>query len=181
MGGVRRRGEADHRVRGHSRDVGPSPSGRKSERCNAGRANRVRAHRSRRETRPYRGFPRPRHGPRSRRSFRVGAVSANLDFIRSLYAAWERADWSSAEWAHPEIEWVIADGPTPGSWTGVAGMVEGFRGILGAWEEFRAVADEYRELDAERVLVLIHWGGRGKTSGLEVEQMRTKGAQLFHV
>ena len=108
-------------------------------------------------------------------------MSANLDFIRSLYAAWERADWSSAEWAHPEIEWVIADGPTPGSWTGVAGMVEGFRGILGAWEEFRAVADEYRELDAERVLVLIHWGGRGKTSGLEVEQMRTKGAQLFHV
>src|SRR5438067_1764773 len=41
--------------------------------------------------------------------------------VQSIYTAWERGDYSSAAWAHPEIETVMADGPTPGIWTGVAG------------------------------------------------------------
>jgi uncharacterized protein (TIGR00369 family) len=89
--------------------------------------------------------------------------------------------FSSSEWAHAEIEFVIADGPTPGSWTGAAGMTEAWRGFLSAWEEFRTGADEYRELDHERVLVPARFSGRGKTSGLEAGQIRTEGATLFHV
>ena len=42
-------------------------------------------------------------------------------------------------------------------------------------------ADEYRELDSERVLVLYRWSGRGKASGLELAQMSAKSANLFHV
>jgi ketosteroid isomerase-like protein len=41
--------------------------------------------------------------------------------------------------------------------------------------------EEYRELDAERVLVIGYHGGRGKTSGVEVGQMQTKVAGLFHI
>jgi ketosteroid isomerase-like protein len=107
--------------------------------------------------------------------------SSNLDLVRSIYAAWERGDFSSAEWAHPEIEFMSADGLTPGSRTGPAGLAEGFGGFLSAWEELRVGADEYRELDGERVLVLGSFSGRGKTSGLELGQMRSKGASLFHV
>jgi ketosteroid isomerase-like protein len=107
-------------------------------------------------------------------------ASANLDLVRSIFAAWERADWSSAEWAHPEIEFAIVDGPTPGSWTGVAAMAAGVRDFLSAWEEFRVAVDDYRELAGDRVLVLAHFSGRGKTSGLELGQMRTEGANLFH-
>jgi ketosteroid isomerase-like protein len=108
-------------------------------------------------------------------------VSANLDLVRSIYAAWERGDFSSAEWADPEIEWVVPDGPTPGSWTGVANMARAWRSVLSAWENFRMKADEYRELDDTRVLVLHQWSGRGKTSGLEVAQMQTNAATIFHI
>ena len=41
--------------------------------------------------------------------------------------------------------------------------------------------DEYLELDGERVLVLLHLIGRGKTSGVTLGEMRTKAANLFHV
>jgi ketosteroid isomerase-like protein len=108
-------------------------------------------------------------------------ASANLDLIRSIYAAWERGEYNSVEWAHPEIEYVIADGPSPGSWKGPAGMAEGARDWLNAWKDFRIEAEEYRKLDDERVLVLVHYSGRGKTSGLELGHIRTKGASLFHV
>jgi ketosteroid isomerase-like protein len=107
--------------------------------------------------------------------------SANVELLRSIFSHTERGDFSSADWAHPEIELVIADGPTPGSWTGLAGMAEGWREVLNAWEDWRDEVDEYRELDDERVLVLVRKRGRGKTSGLELGQLQTKSAGLFHV
>ena len=104
----------------------------------------------------------------------------NVRIARSIFALWERGDYSSAEWAHPEIEFVAADGPTPGSWTGLAEMGGAWREALSAFEELRAEADEYRALDDERVLVFMHFSGRGKTSGLEVGDIQMKGANLFH-
>jgi len=106
----------------------------------------------------------------------------NLDLVRSITAAWERGDYNNVEWAHPEIEYLIVDGPSPGTWTGLAGMALGWRDFLRAWEhEFRCVVEEYRELGDERVLVLQHFSGRGKTSGVEVTQMTGKGATLLHL
>jgi ketosteroid isomerase-like protein len=107
--------------------------------------------------------------------------SANVELVRSIYATWERGDFRSADWADPGIEYVIPEGPGFSTWKGIAGLVEGFRIFVSAWDEYRVVADDYRELDAERVLVLVHYLGRGKASGLELGQMRAKGAHLFHL
>ncbi len=108
-------------------------------------------------------------------------MSANLDLVRSIYAAWEHGEFGSVEWAHAEIEVVRPEGLQTASWTGLAETVKGFRDFLDTWEEFRYEAEEYRELDREHVLVLHQLTGRGKTSGLELSEIRSRGANLFHV
>jgi ketosteroid isomerase-like protein len=108
-------------------------------------------------------------------------VSANLDLVRSISADWERGDYSDTGWAHPDIEFVIADVPDSGAWRGVAGMIEAWGKFLSAWEGHRVEAWEYRELDAERVLVLGRFVAQGKTSGLDLQQTRTEGASVFHI
>ena len=93
-------------------------------------------------------------------------MSANLDLVRSIYADWERGDFSRADWADPEIEWVSADGPDPGRWLGLAGVAQVNRDFLSAWRDWRVSAEQMRELDEERILVLTRRAGKGKVSGL---------------
>jgi hypothetical protein len=105
----------------------------------------------------------------------------NLDLVRSIYADWERGDSTSSGWAHPQIEVVFADGPNPGSWTGLAGLAEGWLDVLRAWEHFHPAVDQYRELEDGQILVLVRWRGRGKRSGVQVGETGAKGAQLFRL
>jgi ketosteroid isomerase-like protein len=110
------------------------------------------------------------------------AMSENLDLVRSIYAAWERGDFSSAEWAHTEIEYVTLGtaGPPSASAKGRTEMRHTARANIAAWAQLQIAAEEYRELDSERVLVLDDVTGRGKRSGLEVGEF-AGGAHLFHV
>jgi ketosteroid isomerase-like protein len=107
-------------------------------------------------------------------------VSANLDLVRSIYADWERGDFSRADWADPEIEYTQDEiGVFPRStWKGLARMAEGAREQLESWADHRIQAEEYRELDGRRVLVLDRLSGRAKHTGLELVEPLA-GARLF--
>jgi len=105
----------------------------------------------------------------------------NLELVRSIYEQWERNDFRSNDWAHDDIEYVGADGPSAGAWTGKAALTAEFRHFLSAWNGWSVEAVEYRELDDARVLVPFQFTARGKRSGLELGQIRTTGASLFHL
>jgi hypothetical protein len=109
-------------------------------------------------------------------------MSANLDLVRSIVADWERGDYSRADWADPEIEYVYPDeGPElDTTTTGVARMNERWREMLEAWQETRYEATAIRELDPDRVLVLASFTGHGKTSGLELGKLGEV-ATVFHL
>ena len=105
-------------------------------------------------------------------------MSENLDLVRSLYAAWGQGDFSSIDWADPDIDFVVVDGPRPGRWHGIPDMGREMGDFLSAWQSFRNEAEEYRELDSERILVMTRETARGKTSGVDTAQLR---ANLFHL
>jgi ketosteroid isomerase-like protein len=107
--------------------------------------------------------------------------STTLELVQAIYSRWERGDFSWIGWAAPQLEYVIADGPTPGSWKGLAGLREGGLGFLSSWDELRVTVEETRELDAERVLVLTRLSGRGKASGLELGEMQARGADILDI
>jgi ketosteroid isomerase-like protein len=96
-------------------------------------------------------------------------MSANTDLVRSIYAAWGRGDFAALDWADSDIEFVIVGGPDPGAWRGLAGMAEGWRGWLSAWDAYSTDVEGCSDLDDHRVLVTGRMSGRGKTSGVSVE------------
>src|SRR3954453_12826567 len=110
---------------------------------------------------------------------------ANVQIVRTLLRAWERGDFSSSEWADPDIEFVaqgLTDGLLPGArhgegtLRGVEAMQRSWREFLSAWDDFKAEPEEI--IDAgEQVLVLARLGGRGSGSGAPAEGLR--GACLF--
>src|SRR5437588_9359216 len=108
-------------------------------------------------------------------------MSENLYLVRSILAEWERADFRSVSWAHPEIEYVVIGGPETGKWDGLSAMTASVRDFMSAWEDYGIEAEEYRELDHERVLVLVQLSGRGKVSGLEIGDMHAQGAEVWHL
>ena len=105
-------------------------------------------------------------------------MSANLDLVRSIYVDWERGDLRATDWAHPDIEWVTVGGLEPGRATGLAAIEERSRDFRTALGDIRLQAEEYRELDDERILVLTRDTARGRTSGVDTVQRR---ARLFHL
>jgi len=46
---------------------------------------------------------------------------------------------------------MLVGGPEPERWTGLAGMAASWRDWLSTWEHVRFEAEEYRELDDERI------------------------------
>jgi len=105
----------------------------------------------------------------------------NVEIVRSIYAARGRGDFrGEVEWLHSDIEVLVVGGPDPGGVSGLTALVSAWRDFLDAWENFRIDLQEIRVLDEERVLALIRRSGRGKVSGMEIEDLAgSEGADML--
>ena len=72
-----------------------------------------------------------------------------------------------------ELRGSVSDG-----YTGPAAVEEGWSALLETIDDARPEAQEYRDVDEERVLVLGCLRGREKSTGADVEQLR---ANLFRI
>jgi ketosteroid isomerase-like protein len=108
-------------------------------------------------------------------------VSENSDLIRSIYARWERGDFSSVGWADAAIEFSFLDGPEPGRWIGIEQMAAAWRRVLGDFEGFRTEGARYEELEDGRILALTRFRGRAKHSGFDLSSMPSDQAAIFDI
>jgi ketosteroid isomerase-like protein len=98
----------------------------------------------------------------------------NVEIVQSIFAPWTEGDFSSADWADPEIEFrSIAE---HGEAHGVAAMAERWRGWLRAFEHFSSHAEEYLEA-GDQVLVMTRFLGTGRSSDAPISDFQ--GACLF--
>jgi ketosteroid isomerase-like protein len=101
----------------------------------------------------------------------------SVEVVRSAIDAWQRGDFETAL-AHYDEDVTFPNAPPgAGPYRGRDGVVRALERWVGAFSDYRFEAEEY--VDAGRQVVLL-WrqGGRGKTSGVQVE---SEGAGVFTI
>ena len=99
----------------------------------------------------------------------------NVELLRGLFASYEREGLARAsEFLAQDVVWNPAEeAPQHGPEAVTAYM----RRWEGEWEGLRTVAEEFRDA-GDWVLVTVHFSGRGRASGIEVDA-RLYEAYLF--
>jgi ketosteroid isomerase-like protein len=95
---------------------------------------------------------------------------ANVEIVREIFRVWERGDFSSTDWADPEIEFTIP-GPDLYVHRGIESMGRAWAEWLGAWDEFSVEGLDYRDA-GDKVVVEQVFRGKGKTSGVPIDEIR---------
>jgi ketosteroid isomerase-like protein len=93
----------------------------------------------------------------------------NVATVKSIYDAWERADFKSVDWADPEVEFTIP-GPDSEVHRGVEAMGRAWAEWLGAFEDFSVVGQEFHDA-GDKVVVEQLFRGKGKGSGIPVNEI----------
>jgi ketosteroid isomerase-like protein len=103
-------------------------------------------------------------------------VSAeNVEIVKGIFARWERGDFSSVDWADPEIEFTMP-GPDPKVHRGIEAMARAWADWLRAFKAFGIEPTEFHDA-GDRVVVGQVFRGEGRGSGLPLDDIT--GACVF--
>jgi ketosteroid isomerase-like protein len=100
---------------------------------------------------------------------------ANIEIVRAIFRDWGRGDFSSVEWADPEIEFTIP-GPDTRVHRGVESMGRAWAEWLGAFDEFSVAGEEFFDA-GNKIVVQQIFRGKGKGSGIPIDEI--PGAAVF--
>jgi ketosteroid isomerase-like protein len=96
-------------------------------------------------------------------------VSANLDLVRSIYVIWDRGE-SALSLMDERVVWDFSRRQIePEVYHGHEAVRSFRRTLLEAWSELRYAPSDFVSA-GERVLVLLTFGGKGRSSGVEVAE-----------
>lgn len=100
----------------------------------------------------------------------------NVETVRRIYAEWERGNFfGDPDLFDPDIHvvWVDAILVPEGETHGLRQLSETMMPFLEAWDDARATAQKILDAGGDDVLALVVWQGRGRRSGVPVEQHQT--------
>ena len=99
------------------------------------------------------------------------------ELIIRIYAEWLSGDYSRGDFAHPGYELVFAPGfLEEGVYRGSSAALRAWKGWLDGWESWEYTPVEWRELDENRILVLIDIDGVNKSTRMKLS---VKSANLW--
>ena len=93
----------------------------------------------------------------------------NLEIVRAIYSAWGRGDFSSADWADPEIEFKLP-GPEARVHRGVESMGRAWADWMGVFDGLSMVGEAFNDA-GDKVVVQQLFRGTGKGSGFPIDEM----------
>jgi hypothetical protein len=95
----------------------------------------------------------------------------NVETVRRMYDAYARADFEQTlSYLDPGIDFAQpAQEPGAGTYHGHQGVIQAMTKWTGAWDDYRIDVEELIDL-GEHVLARTVHHGRGRGSGIEVEQ-----------
>ena len=95
----------------------------------------------------------------------------NVEIVRQMFEAHLRGDHEAAlAYYDPEVEFDATVRPDGRVFHGRDGVAEAMRVWIGTWQDYRFQVEEIIDAGVERVLAAIRESGRGKGSGLVMDQ-----------
>jgi ketosteroid isomerase-like protein len=99
----------------------------------------------------------------------TAAEKSPLEKLHALYDEWARGDYSRGDIFDPGMQGETIGMGDPIRFQGYEEFVAAMREWLSAWEHPLTIEAEEYIPSGDRVLVLIHWTGRGKGSGAQID------------
>jgi ketosteroid isomerase-like protein len=105
----------------------------------------------------------------------VAMSETNVEIVKGIFEAWSRGDFTSADWAHPAIEFSIP-GPDPYVHHGIESAARAWAEFLEVFEDLSIVGESFHAA-GDKVVVEQTFRGKGKGSGIPIDE--TPGAAVL--